>query len=54
MIDFYLEYKKWFEHMYSRPFDVSRERWNEWCKAPPARKLTDDEFDDQKELAGDR
>lgn len=53
MIDFYHEYCVWFQHMYGRPFKVSREEWNAWCKAPPARKLSDDEFDYAKEREGD-
>lgn len=54
MADFYAEYAAWFARMYGRPYDVTRKQWNDWCRQEPARPLTDDEFDDQKEREGDR
>lgn len=54
MGSYYDSYSAWFNRMYGRPYDVTREQWNEWCRQRPARKLTDDEFDDQKEADGDR
>lgn len=45
MIDFYLEYSRWFTQHYSRPFTVTREEWKAWCKAAPARRESDMQFD---------
>lgn len=55
MTDFYLEYKRWFERFYNRPFACTREEWRSWCNAPrqPVRKLSDIEFDTEREREGD-
>ena len=34
MTDTYQIYSEWFAHHYGRPFTVTREQWNEWCRRP--------------------
>lgn len=53
MADFYADYAAWFARMYGRRYEVTREQWNAWCRQPPTRRLTDEEFDQEKELHGD-
>lgn len=49
MIDFYLEYCTWFAQHYNRPFACSREQWNQWCRAAPAARQSDFDFDIETE-----
>jgi hypothetical protein len=53
MPDIYLEYCAWFQHMYGRPFNVTREEWSRWCRAKPAPRQSDIDFDYAKEREGD-
>lgn len=54
MIDTFTTYKEWFENHYGRPFNVTREEWDDWCSASTVHvRQSDIDFDHVKEREGD-
>lgn len=52
--DFYAHYAEWHAKFYGRPFNVTREEWNAWCRQPHrVAYVSDIEFDYAKEREGD-
>lgn len=41
MTDTYTIYSEWFLHHYGRPFGVSREEFERWCRKPRASEKED-------------
>ena len=36
-LDAYAEYSTWYAAHYGYPFPVTRDQWNQWCRAPHRR-----------------